>query len=155
MNVVGSLASPVIFGIRLAEPPASLQTEITLDITRVLSSMITDGLGDLSDFGDIVGGLTNGLVLRKKYDDGTFGNILNLKTNGDLALVAYDFDRFIATNPGVGVNGQKWRLTFGSEGKMGTVIRVAAGEDLQWVVQDDISSIISFLNMAEGALVAD
>jgi hypothetical protein len=155
MNVAGSLVSPIVFGIRLAEPPASLQTEITLDITRVLSTMITDSLGDLSDFGDISGGLTNGLVLRKKYDDGTFGNILNVKTNGDLALVAYDFDRFVAANPGFGVNGQKWRLTFGGEEKMGTVIRVAAGEDLQWVVQDDLTSILNFLNIAEGALVAD
>jgi hypothetical protein len=155
MNVLGTLANPVVFGIRLAEPPASPQTTIELDITRVLHTMITTDLGDLADFGDIEGGITNGIVLRKKYSNGTFGNILNLKTNGDFALVAYDFDRFIAGNPGIGVNGQKWRLTFGSEGKMGTVIRVGPLEDLQWVVQDDLTTILSYLNMAEGALVAD
>lgn len=155
MNVAASAASPQVFGIRLAEPPASLQEEIVLDITRVMHSMITSGLGDLSDFGDIPGGLVNGMVLRKKYTDGTFGNITNIKTNGDFTLVAYDFDRFIAGNPGQGVNGSKWRMTFGGEEKMGTVIRLSAGEDLQWVVQDDLSSILNFENMAQGALVAD
>jgi hypothetical protein len=154
MNVNG-LVTHRIFGLRLAEPPASLQEEITLDITRVLHTMITDSLGDLADFGDIEGGLEFGMVLRKKYTDGTFGNILNVKTNGDFALYAYDYDRYIAANPGIGVNGQKWRLTFGGEEKMGTVIRIAAGEDLQWVIQDDLSTLLDFTNVAEGALVAD
>lgn len=154
MNVDGSV-TPQVFGIRLAEPPASLQEEIKLDITRVMHSMTTDGLGNLPDFGDIVGGLTNGMVLRKKYIDGTFANITNIKTNGDFSLMAYDFDRFVAANPGTGVNGSKWRMTFGGEEKMGTVIRLSAGEDLQWVIQDDLSSILNFENMAQGSLVAD
>jgi hypothetical protein len=154
MNVNGAI-TPQVFGLRLAEPPASPQTEITLDITRILHTMITSALGDLSDFGDIVGGLDNGIVLRKRYIDDTYGNILNIKTNADYSLVAYDFDRFVAGNPGIGANGQKWRLTFGGENKMGTVIRLAAGEDLEWVVQDDLTSIDEFLNVAEGALVAD
>jgi hypothetical protein len=154
MNVNGAV-TPVLFGIREAENPANLQTTIELDITRVLCAMITTSLGDLDDFGDIVGGLTNGVVLRKKYDDGTFGNIVNIKTNADYALFAYDFDRYIASNPGIGINGQKWRLTFGGEEKMGTVIRVGPGEDLQWVVQDDLTSLTSFINVAEGAQVAD
>jgi hypothetical protein len=46
-------------------------------------------------------------------------------------------------------------MTFGGEEKMGTVVRVGPGEDLEWVVQDDLSSLLNFQNVAEGALVAD
>lgn len=155
MNVNGSLAAPHIFGLRQAENPADPQLDIEVDITRVLSSMTTTALGDLNDFGDIVGGLTNGMVLRKRYIDGSYGNIFNIKTNLDLALIAYDYDRYVAGNPGQGVNGQKWRMTFGGEEKMGTVIRLSTGEDLEWVIQDDLSSLVAFENVGEGALVAD
>ena len=117
--------------------------------------MVTTNLGDLNDFGDITGGLANGLLLRKKYTDGTYQNIVNIRTNADFVLNAYDFDRYVATNPGVGVNGQKWRMTFGGEEKMGTVIRIGPGEDLEWVVQDDLTSLLGFQNIAQGSLVAD
>ena len=154
MNVDGSVDHKY-FGIRQAENPDNLQTEIKIDITRVIHSMITTSLGDLDDFGDISGGLANGLLLRKKLTDGTYQNIVNIRNNADYVLNAFDFDRYVATNPGQGVNGQKWRMTFGGEEKMGTVIRLGPGEDLEWVVQDDLSSLLSFQNIAQGSLVND
>lgn len=154
MNVNGSV-TPQIYGIRAAENPANPVPSVSIDLTRVLMTMVTTSLGDLADFGDISGGLTNGMLLRMKYADGTFYNILNIRTNADFARVAYDLSTYEATNPGTGVNGMKWRLTFGGEEKMGTVLRLGANEDLQWVVQDDLTSILEFVNIAEGALVAD
>lgn len=77
MNVNGSV-TPVIFGVRNTEE----QVGSEFDITRIIIHCHTDSAVDLSQFGDIVGGLTNGIVMRKV--DGVYRNIFNAKTNGEL-----------------------------------------------------------------------
>jgi hypothetical protein len=154
MNVNGSV-TPQIFSIRVGENPANLQETINVDISKIVGEMTTTDLGDFNDFGNIVGGLPMGLVLRKRHADGTYSNIFNVRTNSDLAITSSDFTIYQASNPGIGLNGFRWELSLGGEGNLGTVIRIMAGEDLEFVVQDNLSSLTSYINQAQGSLVTD
>ena len=147
MNVDGSTTSQT-FGIRGASPSP---LGITVDITRIIFSCTTSGLVDLSKFADIAGGLTNGLVLRKR--DGSYYNVFNVKTNQELAGLMYDWQPYASANPIQGQDGFVSRLTFGGQEKIGVVIRLAPGDDLEFLVQDDLSGITSFQVMAEGHIV--
>lgn len=153
MNVNGSV-TPQVFGIRQAENPSNLQENIELDITRILLFMETAASCDLATFGDQAA-LARGIVLRKKNTDGTYNNIFNIRKNGDMAAIGYDLNIYAATNPVAGQDGVSFRLTFGGEEKMGTVIRLGPGEDLELVVQDNLTGITEMTMVAEGALVAD
>lgn len=152
LNAVGTLAAPVIFSLRTGDVQ---QINITVDITRVLMSGVTAALVDLSKFGDIAGGVANGLMLRKKFSNGSYQNLVTLNDNFDMAKIAYDFQVYEKSNPAQGVDGFSWRLTFGGEEKVGTVLRVAPDEDLEVWVQDDLSSITTLEFIFEGAQVAD
>jgi hypothetical protein len=144
MAVDGSGASQT-YGVRGVSPsPIGL----SVDIVRIIFTCVTDSPVDLTKFGDITGGLTKGLVLRKR--DGTYDNIFNVKTNRDLAGTMFDWEPYLASNPQQGVDGFVSRLTFGSMGKMGVVIRLMAGEDLELLVQDDLSDLATFKITAEG-----
>ncbi|MGD2113421.1 MAG: hypothetical protein PVG07_00100 [Acidobacteriota bacterium] len=146
MNVNGSI-TPVAFGLR--NPALMLGTlETTFDVTRLMFVCTAASAVDLSKFGDIVGGLTKGIVIRKI--DGTYRNILNAKTNGDLANIMYDFNVQAASNPAIGQDGFTGRLTFAGQNKIGVAIRLEAGEDLQVIIQDDLSTLTSFYIIAEG-----
>jgi hypothetical protein len=134
-----------IFGLRgVSESPIG----ITVDITRMIFHCQTSSAVDLSTFGDIEGGLVKGLVLRKV--DGRYFNIWNAKTNGDLASMGYDFDPTTATNPNQGQDGFLFRLTYAGQNKMGVVIRLGPGEDLQILVQDPLQTITLLEVIAEG-----
>jgi hypothetical protein len=146
MNVDGS-GTPIIFGLRNTEETIGS----SFDITRVLFSCTTATSVDMSKFGDIVGGLTNGIVLRKK--DGTYKNIFNVKTNLGLANIMYDFTIYDKDNPAQGQDGFTGRLTFASPGKIGVTIRLAPGEDLQLIIQDDLTDLTIFSMIAEGHIV--
>ncbi len=98
LNVNGS-STPVIYGLRNTEEAIGS----TFDITRVIFTCLTDTAIDLSKFGDIAGGLINGLIFRKKDD--IYMNIFNVKTNGDLANLMFDFNAQAATNPAQGQDG--------------------------------------------------
>lgn len=146
MNVDGS-AVPVIYGLRNTEEAIGS----SFDITRLIFACTTTNAVDLLKFGDIVGGLVRGVLFRLK--DGVFRNIFNVKTNADLANIMFDFTVFSATNPAQGQHGFTGRLTFGGQSKMGVVIRVRPGEDLQCIIQDDLTDILSFSIIAEGHTV--
>ena len=147
MNVDGSV-TPQIFGVR---NPTGADIPLSFDITRLMFKCLTSGSVDLSEFGDIVGGLLRGIVVRRV--DGDTRNIFNAKTNGDLKNIMYDFDIQVATNQQQ--DGFTGRLTFGGQNKMGAVIRIGADEDLKIVIQDDLTSLSSFIIMAEGSQVVD
>lgn len=132
------------FTVRGADPGI----DVTVDITRIIFQCITDTAVDLSKFGDIVGGLVNGLVLRRV--DGTTQNIFNVKTNGDIANIMYDWQPFAADNPVQGVDGFSARLTFAGQSKIGVALRLGPGEDLEFLVQDDLTQIATLKIMAEG-----
>jgi hypothetical protein len=147
MAVNGSV-TPVIFSVRSGDTPTGLN--VYVDITRIIFKCITATAVDLTTFGDLAR-LTNGLVLRRV--DGTYSNIFNCKDNGELAGIMYDFSVAQATNPVQGVDGFTGRLTFGGQNKIGVVVRIGPGEDLQAIVQDDLSGLTSFSIVAEGHVV--
>ena len=147
MNVDGSV-TPQIFGVR---NPTGEDIPLAIDITRIIFSMLTSGAVDLSKFGDINGGLVNGLVLRKA--DGTYRNVFNVKTNAELKEIMYDVD--IQAASGNQQDGLTGRFTFGGQEKLGAVIRLRKDEDLQFIVQDDLTSLQSFTVTAEGSEVID
>lgn len=142
MAVDGSTL-PVIFGLRNTTETIG----ITADITRVIITVLCTNAPTYATFGDLTK-LVNGIVLRKI--DGKFRNIFNIKTNGELQGLMYDLSAADAVNPNQGQNGYVARLTFASPGKIGVVIRLAPGEDLQMIIQDDISDIELFEIVCEG-----
>jgi len=147
MDVDGSI-TPQIFGIR---NPTTADIPLTIDITRLMFSCLASSTVDLSMFGNIADGLTRGIAIRRV--DGTYENILNAKTNADLKGLMYDFD--IQAAQGSQQDGFTGRLTFAGQNKMGAVIRLAANEDLQIIIQDDLTSLTSFTIVAEGSHVVD
>ena len=150
-SVDGTIGSPVIFSVRGADPGI----DVTVDITRIIITCIADNPVDLTTFGDIAGGITNGLVLRRR--DGFQFNHLNWKTNRDIVGSMYDWNPFVATNPAQGVDGFAARLTYGGQSKVGVVIRLAPGEEYEALVQDLLNTLglNSLEIMVEGHVVTD
>jgi hypothetical protein len=144
LSVNGAVTTQV-FGIRGTGTPPGV--ELTLRVTRIVFEMICDSAVDLSLFGNIAR-LTNGLLLRSR--NGTFKNIFNVKDNAEIAGTMFDWQPFESINPIQGVDGFVARLTFGSEQKLGVVIQLPIGEDLEVHVQDDLTAITSFKMWAEG-----
>jgi hypothetical protein len=147
MNVNGSV-TPQIFGVR---NPTADDVPFSFDVVNIVFQCLTIGANDLSKFGDIVGGLTRGLVLR--FVDGTYRNIFNVKTNGEFKNLMYDFEiQAVSGNQQDGFTG---RLTLGGQSHFGAVIRIGPGEDLQVIVQDDLSSLVRLRIIAEGSAAVD
>lgn len=142
MNVDGS-GTTQVFTLRGGDPGLDL----TIDITRIIVVCETNGVGDLSEFGDLPA-LVNGLVFRRV--DGDTRNIFNAKTNGDFASYAYDFKNYLATNPQQGVNGFACRLTFAGSTKIGVALRIGPHDDIQALIQDDLRGLLSLKIILEG-----
>jgi hypothetical protein len=150
-NRNGSLASPIVCGIRNNAgqiPPPGIN--LTFDVTRIIFNCFTSTAPILSDFGDITNGLANGLVLRKR--DGDYYNIFNVKDNGQIAGIMYDFDIFSSA---AGQDGFKARMTFGGQEKFGAVIRLPINEDLEIIIQDNLTTLTKLEIVAEGSIVID
>ena len=139
MNVDGSV-TPQIFGVR---NPTSSEIEVSVDFTRMMITFELTSSGDFSKFGNIAGGLVNGLVCRKT--DGIYHNIFNAKTNLALASIMYDLTFISAI--GAAPDGIRGRFTFGA---LGSVVRLAPFEDLQFIVQDDLTLLTKFGITVEG-----
>lgn len=147
LSVVGSLAEPEYFSVQVGTNATQ-----SIDITRIMVSMTTDSVPNLIKFGDL-DTLTNGLVLRRI--NGRTNNIWNIKNNGELANLCFDYDPYLATNPQQGENGAKFRYTFAGQDKHGVAVRLEPGDKLEVIVQDDLSGLISFRIIAEGHFVTD
>lgn len=128
--------------------PANLE----LDITRILLEITCTAAPDFSDFGDITSGLTRGVVCR--VVNGLNTNLFNVKSNGDMALLMHDVGIY-AGERAFNVNGISGRLTYGGQSKHGVTIRLAADESLEIIIQDDLTSLLSFRMQASGHLVTD
>lgn len=148
LNVVGTPASPAIFGIQAGGPGGN---PFAIDITRIMIEMTSDDVPNFNAFGDIEGGLTNGIVLRRI--DGQTRNVWNVKTNAELANLTYDYTPLLQSNPGQGVNGIIARFTFAGTDKHGVALRLFEGDVLQLLIQDDLSSLLSFHIIAQGHIV--
>ena len=150
MAVDGSV-TPVVFGVRNnagAVPPPGI--DLSMDVTRVMTSGLCDTAVSLNKFGDLPR-LTNGICLRKR--DGEIYNIYNVKDNEGIAGIAFDFNVYASTNPAQGIDGFQSRLTFAGQNKMGVTVRLAINEDLELIVQDDLTDLITLKMVAEGSLV--
>lgn len=121
--------------------------ELATDITRIIIH-ITDGSSmDDGKFGSL-SALTAGCVLRKKYADGSFINYFTVRTNGELGEIAYD--KSYDSKAPSGVFGVSVRLTFAGQSKIGAVVRLEQTEELQMIIQDNLSSLSSFTMSVQG-----
>ena len=135
-----------IFSLRAADPGIP----ITIDVTRIIIECITASATSLDKFGDLAA-LTHGFVFRRV--DGFYNNIFNVKTGGQFAGVSFDYDPHVASVPAQNVDGFAVRLTFAGSNKLGVALRVAQGEDLQFLIQDDLSGLTVLRVMFEGHVV--
>lgn len=140
---VNGSVTPVVFRVN----PTGVQEG---DMVRFVIVMTDNAAMDFETFGGIVGGLTRGLVFRINNGDGTYRNIVNYKTNGQIELYAYDARYF--TNIGGGTRGFSSRKTWGGQDKQGVVVRLngSIGESLEVIVQDDLTSLISLYVLCMG-----
>jgi hypothetical protein len=144
MSVNGAV-TPQVFGVRgLGIVPG---IDLTVDFTRIIMTCFTASAVSLAKFGDLAK-LLRGLVLRNRNGE-TF-NIFNVKDNGEIAGIALDWIPYTTINPQQGQHGFTVRLTFT---KLGVVQRLAMGQDLEIIVQDDLTGLTSLEIFAEGHVV--
>ena len=147
MAVNGSV-TPQIFGLRGTGAPPGV--DLIADITRIIFTCVAADPISLSLFADITA-LSNGLILRQR--NSTWFNVFNVKSNRELAALMFDFTPAVATNPAQGENGFVCRLTFAGQSKIGVTKRLPIGDDLEFIVQDNLSGITSLHCIAEGHIV--
>ena len=144
INVNGAV-TPQIFQVEVG--PSSISE---VDLNRQLWQMKTDTAVQLDEFGDLTR-LTNGCVLRIVRADGTINNIWNIKDNAQMSLHSYDVTFYTAL--GQGQDGLSCRMTYNGQDKRGVTIRLAPGDKLQFVVQDDLTDLDEFFLMMHGHFV--
>lgn len=142
--------TPVVFGLRGVSE--TYPFDVVFDVTRIMFFCETASACSLALFGDLTA-LTKGLVLRKK--NGDYYNIFNVKSNGELAGIMYDFQIIASTNPVFGQDGFIGRLTFAGQDKIGVALRLRSGEDVELLVQDDLSGLTKLEVVAEGHVVSE
>lgn len=145
MAVNGSV-TPVIFSLRTGLP----SIPSNMDITRILITCLADSAVDLNKFANLPA-LTRGLAFR--HVNTSQNNIFNIKTNKDIAALAYDWTPFTATNPAQAADGFISRLTFAGQNKIGVSLRVEQTGNLEMLVQDDLSDLIDLRVTLEGHVV--
>jgi hypothetical protein len=142
MAVSGSLASPQIFSIRAGATER--------DHTRLIVSMLDDTTMDDGRFG---GGtaLANGLVFR--IVNSFQKTIFNWKSNGEMANFCYDVS--YSDKAPAGQYGLRARISFGGQDKHGVVLRLGTNDVLQFVVQDDLTGLVSLKAVVQGHITED
>lgn len=125
--------------------------DIELDITRIIFQMETTNFPELDMFGDIAGGITRGVVFR--VINGINVNYFNAKHNSDLAILMYDIKEYEAAKHGT--NGLGGRLTYAGQSKHGVTLRLAQGDSLEIIIQDDLTGIGKFRIVAAFHEVTD
>lgn len=123
------------------------------DVVRILFYIQDNTDMDDSRFGGIVGGLTNGIVLRVK--NSVNKNIFNVKTNAGFAIRAYDTE--YTDKAPAGSYGFRCRRTFGGQSKNGVVIRLDGdlNDEIQLLIRDDLSSLEYLIAVVQGHVVFD
>lgn len=146
LNVLGSTVAIRVF--RIA--PSALQE---VDITKIMISLEDATAMDFSTFGSISGGLITGCALRYLNGDGTFTNLFNWRTNGE--LIDRAFDHVFESKVGGGNFGFVAESTWSGSENRGVSIRLngALGEELELIVMDDITTQTRFKAIAQGHVV--
>jgi len=138
MAVDGS-ATPRIFKVQAGATPVLIR--------RIVIS-ITDGSSmDDSKFGGIPA-LGKGLVFR--IVNSFQKSIFNFKSNDDFKLWAGPSDLVYSDKSPAGVYGVGTRLTFAGKEKHGTVLKLSGTDELQFVVQDDLTDLATLICSAQG-----
>jgi hypothetical protein len=122
------------------------------DVTRLHVRIVDNVVMDSAKFGGI-SALTRGVVLRRV--NGNYKVIANAKSNGDLATFAYS-DKYDDKAP-AGVYGFLSKYVFGGQGNAGVAIRLEGvdADELQVLVQDDLTDLILVQVIAIGHVVVD
>lgn len=136
MAVDGSI-TPQIFSVRAGSVPN--------DYVRFLLTATNNTDMDFSLFAGLAA-LTRGFVFR--IVNNFQKTIFNFKTDGDIGQFAYDIK--YADKAPAGEYGLAARITFGGQDKHGVVLRISGDDVIQWVVQDDLSSLITLRVAGEG-----
>jgi hypothetical protein len=140
-NVNGAV-TPVVFHIA---PPSGVQWDITLLTFTIIDNavMASNTFGGLSS-------LTNGIQMRIK--NGIYHNIFNARNNGELwarcAMPADPYD----PKPPAGAYGFRCLRKFGGQGNTGVVFRLDGddNDEMQLIIQDDLTGLINFFVLAQG-----
>jgi hypothetical protein len=144
MNVDGSV-TPVKFQF------GPIGTTLSVDITRILGYIQDATSMDDSKFGGN-GVLPNGVVMQKyRAATGDFDHFWNVKSNGELALLGFDFQ--YADKAPSGSFGARFRLTYAGPSKHGVTIRLQPSDYLVLTIQDDLSVLEDFQVMGQGHIV--
>ncbi len=149
LNVAGTPGTPAVAKIVLPQYPGSI------DITRIMIQMTcaTDPAWDT--YGDVAS-LLYGTQLRVVYNAGLETEVIvpvwNIKDNSEYAIHAFDVDFYLAAGPQA-VSGLAIRSTFAGQSKRGVVIRLTSADELQLLIQDDLSTLLTHYYMAEGHIV--
>ena len=146
LNVVGSV-TPQRFSIFGSGAP-----NVQLNLTRVVMTALTAAAVDLSKFGDIIGGLTNGIMLQGIPAGGLPpSNQWNVKTNADLDnLTGGDWKDHSAINPAQGQDGFNARYTYGNPDKHDVIPPINTGDRIDLIIQDNLTTILSLLMLWAG-----
>lgn len=147
---VNGSVTPRVFGLRGSGTPTGV--DLTVDITQITLTAATVTAVDLIKFGDLAA-LTNGIVIRQR--DGAYYNICNLISNQDIANVFGTFTPILATNPAQNYDGFTAIYGLSGQNRIGVVIRLAVGEDLELIVQDNLTGLVSFEAVAQGHVVVN
>jgi hypothetical protein len=148
---VNGSSTPVVAGLRNnagATPPPGIN--LSMDVTRIMFHCVATSSCDLTTFGNL-SALTNGITFRRR--NVTYHNIFNCKTNGELRGIMYDFEIVATGTIGQGEDGFFGRLTFAGQNKMGVTIRIGIDEDIELLIQDNLSTLTLFEVVAEGSIV--
>ena len=136
MAVDGSI-TPVIFKAQAGLTPNFIR--------RVIVTMTDNASMDDTTFGGIPA-LSNGLVMR--FVNSFQKTIFNFKNNGDFAQWAYDL-AYSDKRP-AGDYGVRSRITFGGLEKHGVVLELSGNDEVQFVVQDDLTDLETVYITAQG-----
>jgi hypothetical protein len=144
MNVNGSVT-------RQTFKVGSATLTAELDITRFLIQMTTTDTPAFDEFGDLTA-LTRGVQMR--VVNGDQYNLWNVKSNAELANLMYDLTVYESSLPFAN-NGLAGRMTYAGPEKHGVTLRLGAGDFLECIIQDNLSSLLSFKIIACGHIVTD
>lgn len=148
MNVDGSI-TPQVFSIFGPGAPG-----VKLNVVRIVWNCLTASAVDLSKFGDIVGGVTNGFLMRGVPNPASglpASNQFNFKTNAELdTITGGDWKPYSATNPAQGQDGYTARYTNGGPDKHDTIPPLITGDRIDAILTDNYTSLSIFRTLFGG-----
>jgi hypothetical protein len=140
MAVTGTLAAPVSF--KIAPPDLTVW-----QITRYLLSIVDNSTMDDGLFGSLPS-LTNGVTLRATTTAGRTVSFGNWKNNGDIKLDMYDVE--YSDKAPAGEYGLRGRWTFTKAEVISEIDGSDPLQNMEILIQDDLSDLTSFKMRAQG-----